>query len=409
MILNENYSNKSPANKTMKKPVYLFLFFCLWLQNALFAVAFKNDSISSAEEPRHYIRPTVYMNNMGQRNRQFKSNASENFGFSQGTIGFVFPMYTHASKDSLGMPKNVLQVAGNASILTARPRFSMIEGDKRITRTGFAANLIYSIGQKHTLFFSFNPFIAEDRTALTSNPALRYTWLVIYNGTVNEKFSYRLGWARSFILGGLPRVPIIGFRIGRYDRIHFNFQYPRYFSLDVPFAQRFQMSFFHRFTGGIYGMRDVDFKGVTYDDVILRRAEQLTGFELSVQASSRFSFFLNIGAVSKSRMTLNDVQSKIINRNNRYILRSDYGSLTNATLERAGFLGFGLQVSFGKAKKSFNNQAINDALDMNRHYGSGDNNDQGLQADRPMIPKDAKLRGVQMKDVEELVNESDLY
>lgn len=393
----------------MKKPVCLFLFFCFLMQTTLFAVPLSADSVASHDEPRHFIRPTVYINNMMQRNRPFKSNAAEYFGFSQGTIGFVFPMYTHISKDSVGQPKNVLQLAGNASILTARPRFSMIEGDKRLTRTGFAANIIYSIGQKHTLFFSFNPFIAEDRTALIANPALRYTWLVIYNGTVNEKFSYRLGWARSFILGGLPRVPIIGFRIGRYDRVHFNFQYPRYFSFDVPFARRFQMSFFHRFTGGIYGMRDVNFKGVVYDDMILRRAEQLTGFEFSMQASSRFSFFLNIGAVSKSRMALNDVQSKIINRSNRYILRPDYGSLINANLSRAGFLGFGLQYSFGKARHTYNNQAMNDALDMHRHYGSGDNNDQGLQADRPIIPKDTKLRGVQMMDVEELVNESDLY
>jgi len=364
---------------------------------------------SDTSGPKHYLRPVVYLNTMSQRRREFKNNPNEYFGFRQSNLGCMFPIYTHTAKDANGNPGNVFQVVGNANLMIARPQFSMIAGDHSLSRTSFATNFIYNAGQKNVFFVNVNPFIAEDRSALRANPALRYTWMVIYNRTVNEYFSFRLGWARTYVLGGLPRAPILGFRIGRYDRVHFNFQFPRYFSLDVPFSGRYNLSVFHRFMGGIYGLRDVDFKGAEYKNVILRRTDQISGLEFTMQASSSFSFFVNAGVVSQSKLGLIDVKTKRLSGTNNYLLQSDYGALTNVSLKRAGMLNFGLQYSFGSAKKIYKHSSMMDAVDMNKTFGNGDSNEPGAQLPQPYVPSKPKLQSVQMKDIQDLVTEGDLY
>ncbi|MFN5794975.1 MAG: hypothetical protein ACK455_09265, partial [Bacteroidota bacterium] len=72
------------------------------------------------------------------------------------------------------------------------------------------------------------------------------------------------------------------------------------------------------------------------------------------------------------------------------------------------FINLGVQLSFGKAKKIYNNLSMYDAIDMNGTFGNGDNNDAMKSAPIPYIPSQLKLKAIQLKDVEDLFELEDI-
>jgi len=357
------------------------------------------------EEPKHYIKPTVYLNRLVTGKRTFKNNKNENYSFTQSNIGFYFPIYTKTKPnvgDKLG---SVFQIIGTGNVSRAIPKFSFISSKHTLVRTNFGISAMLNTGTKNVFFANILPFIAEDRSSLQYKPTVRLTYMFIYNRTVNERFSYRLGYAKTYLLSGRPRQPIIGFRIGKFDRLHFNFQYPRFVSLDWPLDEHITISFFNKVMGGIYGMRNLEFRGDTYNSILFKRQEKLTGIEWDYKSSNVFSFFFSVGFVGNNSIILNEVNSKKVNRNYLDIARANFIA---AKLEPSLFINLGVQFSFGKAKKIYNNLSMYDAIDLNSNFGSGDNNDAMKSAPIPYIPSQLKLKAIQLKDVEDLFELDDI-
>lgn len=357
------------------------------------------------KEPKNYIKPTVYWNNLALGQRKFKTNKNENYSFTQSNIGFYFPIFTNTQSNQGDKQGKVFQLLATGNISTAKPKFSFISNNHDLIRTNLGLSAILNTGTKNVFFANLLPFIAEDKASLQYNPTVRFTYMFVYNRTVSETFSFRLGYTKTYLLSGRPNQPIIGFRIGKFDRVHFNFQYPRYVSLDFPVDEKFTISFFNKVVGGIYGMRNVEFRGDVYNSILFKRQEKLTGVEWNYNSGKLISLFFSAGIVGNSRIVLNQVQSSKLKAS---FLDLNQSNFIAARLEPSLFVNLGIQFSFGKAKKIYNNLSMYDAVDINHSFGNGDNNDAMKSAPIPYIPSQLKMKAIQLKDVEDLFELEDL-
>jgi hypothetical protein len=218
---------------------------------------------------------------------------------------------------------------------------------------------------------------------------------------VNEKFSYRLGFMRTFVFGKKLALPVIGFRYGRLDGVNFNVQLLRNMSLNMPIGKRFYYSIFTRPIGSAYSFKN-DFntgflnKGTTVE---LRRWELLTGMTFTYKASSHFSMFLSSG-FSRGYVAFAESTQKIVIKRDSY---QEY------KLSQGGFLNFGLNFYFGKSKQINGNYGMYDVLDLNNTYGNDDNNIQLGNTQIPAQNKAMQVKNLQYNDVKDLISETDIY
>jgi len=229
----------------------------------------------------------------------------------------------------------------------------------------------------------------------------RLAMVFIYNRTVSEKFSYRLGFMRTFVFGKRLPLPIIGFRFGRLDGVNFNIQLLRNMSLNVPLGKRFNYSLFARPMGSAYSFKnDLNASIPNFGSTLeLRRWELLTGMTLSYKASSRFSMFVSAGT---SRGAIAFAENT-----NRIILKRD--SYQQYDLRRGGFMNIGLNFYFGRSKQINGNYTMYDVLDLNSTYGNDDNNINLGNSQIPAQNKAMQVKNLQFNDVKDLISETDIY
>jgi hypothetical protein len=284
---------------------------------------------------------------------------------------------------------------GFANILKSKPEFSFIENNHVLSRLNVGLNTIYTNG-KSTFLVTLSPFKAQDKSSIKTSD-WRMSWMAIYNYTFNESFSVRIGYIRSFVLDGYPNLPLIGFRLGRYDKVHLNAQYPRNICLTMPIKQHLFLNIYVRTTGSIYNMKDVNVASVNYSNLVFRRNDFQRGIELAYKKNNQFSFSGGIGSVVGN--------VKLIERNSFNFSGNAY-TIIGGGLRRSGFLTVGVQYSFGSSKKVFNNFAMQDAIFLSKQ-ASGDSNPQN-NIPTQMNTDNLKLKKVQIKDIEEMIDIDDL-
>ena len=122
--------------------------------------------------------------------------------------------------------------------------------------------------------------------------------MIVYNKTVSEKFSFRVGIIRTYLFGsgfetkrsrfGL-HLPMVGFRLGRFDKAHLNVQLPRNISLEFPLSKskKIWASTFVKPFGGLYVLSNNDSLYNGLGSVILfGRYEFLTGLRFDYNPNS---------------------------------------------------------------------------------------------------------------------------
>jgi hypothetical protein len=366
------------------------------------------QTTKEAKPPKHYIRPTLYTDVFAVGKRTLNRYPGQSYGLVTTNLGFYTPLVTHEVKRADSSGNRVLHVVLAGQLSQARPNFSFIDEPHRLYRMSLGVNTIFQLNNRDMFVVSLMPFLAEDRQAL-SRPTPRLAWMVVYNRTVNEWFSFRLGWARSFVLGGSPNLPVLGMRIGRYDRLHVNLQFPRGYSLEMPFSSKFSIGLFHRYQGGPFVMKDVGFLGADYQKVIFRRREMLTGIDVTVKPSSSWSVFFSSGFATRSWITMSTVtRTSFTGQAN--LLESESGNLIASRLSNALFVNLGVQVRLGKSRSTYDDYAKIDALYLNHQLSSGDQNNSPIDPVLPYVPrKKEKLKAVQLNDVLDVVDEADAY
>jgi hypothetical protein len=401
------YKHKKQNSRCIGNFMNYYMLLLLLFPNLLFA-ANANDSLvkNNISVPKHYLKTCLYINWYGMPDREITPRIDSlpidgrYYQLRQRNIGLNVPLYTSTRLSNDSSKIESFQLIGTLNATKERIESSFLNEPRTFRRTSLAFKGIYSDGGKNSYFIAIAPFSSFDEYTKLKN-GKRLAAVFIYNRTVSQKFSYRLGFMRTFVFGKKLALPIIGFRIGKLDGVNFNLQLLRNMSLNVPIGKHFNYSLYTRPIGSAYSFKN-DFntgflnKGTTVE---MRRWELLTGMTLSYRANSNFSVFISTG-VSQGYVSFAESNRKLVIKRDSY---QEY------KLSRGGFLNFGMSFYFGKSKQINGNYTMYDVLDLNNTYGNDDNN---LQLSNDQIPKQNKamqVKNLQFNDVKDLMSESDIY
>lgn len=376
---------------------------CLVLLSSTHNVYAADSTQFKPKTIKHYIRPAIYFNSYGTGDRKIirpkdtlaPYNITQ-YRFSQYNLGFYLPLFTDTwyAKDSVTLSSLHTLLVGN--ICEAKPEFKGAINQHQFVKYSLGFRLFYNTGRKGVWFFDYSPFVSKDISYQTTF-TVRSSLTAVYNRTVNEKFSYRLGITRTFLYGDGRLLPVIGLRIGRHDKLHFNLQVPRNLSLDIPIGQKSWLTLYAKPIGGIYNYYNTDtVLGTIYRNMQLRRKEVISGIAFEYKYNSNVSF--NAGFGTSSKATIDLVQET----------RNGTRNFASYNLQKVGFITLGISARFGKAKKVNNNYELYDVFDMNNNFDAGDNNMGPRNNDIPKDPEKNKVTNIDYKDIEDLVTETDL-
>ena len=388
--------------------IFSFVIVIIIITKPMLVVAANTDSTTKAvsKVPKHYIKTSLYFSAYGIADRKLKPRIDSlpvdgrYYQFRQRNFGLNAPLYTSTWLNTDSSKIESFQLITNINATTERIESSILNEPRIFRRTSIALKGIYSDGGKNSYFLAIAPFSSFDQYT-SARKGSRLATVFIYNRTVNEKFSYRLGFMRSFVFGKKLALPIIGFRYGRLDGVNFNIQLLRNMSLNIPLGKHFYYSLYTRPIGSAYSFRN-DFntgflnKGNTVE---LRRWELLTGMTLTYRAHANFSMFISTG-ISRGYVSFAESSSRIVIKRDSY---QEY------SLARGGFLNFGLNIYFGKSKQINGNFGMYDVLDLNNTFGNDDNNIHLSNDQIPAKNKAMQVKNLQYNDVKDLISETDIY
>ncbi|MBS1637588.1 MAG: hypothetical protein JST26_16865 [Bacteroidetes bacterium] len=362
------------------------------------------SKIKNARPPRHYFNSMIFTDAYATGLRTLDNaakpmfNKLHNYQVKQLMLGFNVPVATKDfyNKDSSRVSNLHLMLTG--SYLSMTPNFGGIS-DHRLTKTSVGFRGIFNDGKKSMFFVEFSPFVTRD-AGYRYTHTYRLASSIIYNFTVNQYFSFRLGYTRSFIWGNAYHLPYIGFRVGQLDRINFSVQFPRSISLNIPIGHYIRTSLYTKPQGGLYSFANVDslspdFKNKT---IYFGRYEFLSGLRVDVLPSKYFNFYLSSGLTTQNFVGMFPNGRKFKPGSNLSTVERISGSL---------FINFGIVVRFGKTRSIYNNQQMYNALDLNNSLDPGNNNVNPGNGNIPRPQK--KIRHLDPKDVQDLMETEDLY
>ncbi len=391
---------KPIGKKVSKAGKTTFLLFLLVLSTQI-STAASQDSLK-VKEPKHYIRPCLYFNSIALAERKVVASNLDNVKFHQSNIGFYFPMLTKTwHKNDTILPS--FQLLGTLNVLGGAVKFTSLidNSNHRIKKGSVGLRGIYANGQRNTWFVNVSPFVAQEN-ALGTSARTRLATVVVFNRTVSPKFSYRIGYSKSFIFGNNYHLPIIGFRFGRLDATYVNIQLLRNISVNFPIGNKCSGSVFSKPIGGIYMFKNTNSSFSNQGKVIqFGRYDILSGFQLNYRAGRNFSMFASSGISSAGKISF---IGNTVSRNN---LRPESPFKTYRTAPTL-FVNIGISLYFGKSKSINNNYQMYDALDMNNSYDPGDNN-MGPGSNNGIPNPNQTIKNLQYRDVQDLIQDTDLY
>ena len=396
---------------------------CVVFAASHFSFAQTADTAGKKEkEPKHYFMPTFYFDYYGTGERtlgsekntinimvqgkpqKFNPNAGldaklKTYSFRQSSGGFYIPLYTKDKQknDSAVISNFHLLLTGN--YMFATPHFDGIS-DHTFFKGGIGVRGIYNSGKKNIWFFDLSPFIAQD-ISHSNDLVLRSASTFIYDRIVSDKFSFRLGYSKTFLLGNRYRLPYVGFRVGKLDKTYLSVQFPRNITFSFKMGSKFRGSFYTKPMGGLYTFSNSEGLYFGTDKTIqFARYELISGFRADYRASKRLSFYLSAGASNNASIAM---MSFSYNKDSKGLLANFY----REKLDKAGFGNIGMTLRFGNAKKVYNNKNMYEMFDINSTIDPGDNNTNTGNGNIPVPQK--KVKNIDYTDVQDLIDMQDLY
>ena len=374
-------------------------------------LAFDNDSTiiktKPIKLPKHYFSNTFYVDYYAPNERKFDTlnpvyKKLKSYQISQFSMGFNLPVITKDfyNKDSTKISNLHFLVTGGYTALNLK--FGGIS-EHTLSKTYLGFRGLYNNGKKSIFFVEVAPFITQDN-GYSYTRILRLSTTLLYNCALSDRFSFRVGFTRSFLYGNLLNLPYIGIRVGRLDKTNFSLQFPRSISLNIPIGKYVHTSLYAKPQGGFYTFANKDTIGYgnIYDDKTLYfgRSEFLLGTRVDILPTKHFNFYLSGGLT-----THNNVQFFPTTKS-PYIIYS-YNEYYQQKVKGGLFVNFGIVVKFGKTKSIYNNQQMYNAVDMNNSSDSGDNNVNHTNSELSN-PKQ-KMGKNKTDDVLDLIDAGDLY
>ncbi len=370
-------------------------------------LAFNKDSliIKNIKTPKHYFKTTTYFDFYGTSSRDlatksYVSKKLKTYKVTQFAIGFNTPLFTKDDykKDSITISNFHLLLTGNYSVVS--PIFSGIS-NHNLSKSSLGLRLLYNTGKKSVFFGDISPFLTQDN-GYNYTQRIRTAFSFIYNCTINDKLSLRLGLTRSYMFGNRFTLPYLGLRIGRMDRVNFNIQFPRSISFNFPIGNYIKTSIYTKPQGGIYSLANSDSLYNLNNDKTINfgRYEFLMGTRFDINPNKNIGFYLGGGISTQNAIAM---YSETFNNKNKGRLGHFYSEKISGAL----FINLGITVKFGKTKSIYNNYAIYDAIDLNNSEVGGDNNINSGSSEIPKMKR--KLNTVKPNEMEDLIETQDLY
>lgn len=366
-------------------------------------LAYNKDSLKIVKPPKHYFKTVFNIDyyTTGKRDltkENYVDKKLKSYQVNQFAFGFNAPLFTKDfyKKDSTQISNFHLLLAG--SYVSMTPRFGGLTTQHHLSKTTIGLRAIYNTGKKSILFFEGAPFVTKDN-GYRYTRASRFASSIIYNYTLNQYFSFRVGYTRSFVFGNRNHLPYLGIRVGKLDGVNLSVQFPRSITFNVPIGKYIKTSLYTKPQGGLYTMANTDTIYYLNNDrrVNFGRYEFLSGLRLDVLPSSFFNFYVSTGLTAQNYIGF---YSDSYNRKNRDSYKAFYVEHIPSSI----FMNFGLVFKFGKTKSSYNNYNLYDVQDLNNK--DIDNINKG----NSQIPaKERKIKNVKPSEVQDLIEVSDLY
>lgn len=368
--------------------------------------------MKSQREVRNYIRPCLSLSFYSTGTRPIKGNMpilNERLGdysFLQTSVSFYTPLYTNtrfAGKDSTDV--NTFHLLFTVNALTDRPTFSGLQKQHELYKVGLGVRGIWAFRSRCILFADVSPFATGDRYNEQATKRFRLGTTFVMNFMVSPKFSFRVGATKSFLFGNRNYLPMIGFRLGKLDsKCYFQMQFPRHTSLTIQPSSKVSINIYSRSYGGLYNMSNGDSIYIGNDSVFqFGHFGIASGVRFDYRPGPNFSFFISGGVSRQNRVWFYSYEFN--QANNLSPLTPFYRGKPDGTL----FLNAGVTFRFGKSKRSTGNYLMYDVFDLNNTMDPGDNNNNPGNGDIRAAAEQKEMKNVQYKDVEDLVDEADLY
>lgn len=410
----------------LTKPSFFLLSWLILILPASALYAGANDSLlpksflrdAKLRTVRNYIRPCLYLNIYGTGSREIQTarpvtpqtqllNARlGDYKFVTTNIGFYTPLYTRtkiSGRDSTDV--NTFHLLMTINLLSDQPRFSELEKQHKLYKAGIGVRLIYGFGSKYVLFVDASPYVTGDKYDKQQTQQLRFASSAVFNAMISPSFSLRVGLTRTFLFGNRYYLPMFGFRIGKLDsKFYFSFQFPRAISFNFQPTPKFSFSIYSKSYGGLYNISNSDSLYPFGDSVIQFGHTGISnGIRFDFRPGPNFSFFVASGFAVRNHILL---YSHSYNNQNQ---NKPFAHFYHGKPDPALFLNFGITWRFGQAKKSSGNYLMYDIFDLNNTMDPGDNNSGPGNGDIRNSTKEEEMKKVQYKDVEDLIDEADLY
>jgi hypothetical protein len=394
------------------------LLLCWLLLLPAFAFATHGDTtlpaslrVKTQREVRNYIRPSFSASFYATGARDIKSsvpaidNRLGQYSFLQTSIAFYTPLWTRtrfAGKDSTDV--NTFHLLFTLNALTDRPTFSGLEKQHELYKLSMGMRGIWAFRSNCILFADVTPFATGDKYNEQATKRLRLGTTFVMNFMFSPKFSFRVGATKNFLLGNRYYLPMVGFRYGKLDgKCYFQLQFPRHASLVFQPSPKVTIDIYSRAYGGLYNVSNGDSIYVGNDSVIqFGHRGVANGIRFDFRPGPNFSCFLSGGFDTRNYLRFYSYE---FNQTNLGPLTPFYKGRPQPTI----FLNAGITFRFGKAKRSQGNYLMYDVFDLNNQMDPGDNNNNPGNGDIRKAAEAREMKNVQYKDVEDLVDETDLY
>jgi|GEM_PF-453534 len=368
--------------------------------------------IKSDRVVRNYIRPTLSLSYYStgarpiQGNVLILNNRLKNFSFFQSSVAFYTPLWTHtrfAGKDSSEV--NTFHLLFTLNALTDRPTFSGLQKQHELYKLSIGLRGIWAFKSNCIIFADASPQFTGDKYNEQHTRRVRMGSTVVMNFMVSPKFSFRIGATKTFLLGNRHYLPMLGFRVGKLDgKCYFQMQFPRHTQLVIQPSPKFAINIYSRAYGGLYNVSNEDSIYLGRDSVIqFGNFGVANGLRFDYRPGPHFSCFISTGFDMQNRFWFYSYEFNQLH--GLAPLAPFYKGRPDGTI----FVNAGVTFRFGKAKRSTGNYLMYDVFDLNNTMDPGDNNNNPGNGDIRREADKKEMRNVQYKDVEDLVDEADLY
>ena len=345
-------------------------------------IAFAQDTLSPKVDNDEYrIRSVINIDFFNTKEvgliAKSKKLQEISYAFNELSVGFYSPIFSHTSVnvESNKRYKSHFTLLATGSFVKSKPKLDLFSTERNFLRISTGLRALYFNGNKSLWMVNVSPFVAEDNFTI-KNAKWRMYGDFIYSRVVNKLFSYKLGMSYTYRFGEGGLLPVLGVRIGDYNKHFLSIQFPKNISYNVKLSPKIYIGAFIRPNGGIYRFKlnkpdqSVLQNHLESKTLVLTRSDYLSGLMLNMAVSPSFYLCVNSGVAYNRSVGL----SVNNNFNGKGGVTAFRGTGRTLNVENSVFFNISLTYYFGKPTYSSGFSPLLEMKALNSTHDAGDLN-----------------------------------